>query len=82
MGAKGYAWDNAFMESWFKTLKAEEVYLTEYETIEDVLKNISRFIEGVYNTKRMHSSLGYLSPDELRGWHGKVGYNNTGSTPS
>lgn len=65
MGAKGYAWDNAFMESWFKTLKAEEVYLTEYETIEDVLKNISRFIEGVYNTKRMHSSLGYLSPDEF-----------------
>lgn len=38
MSAKGYCDDNAFMESWFKTLKAEEVYLTEYETIHDVLR--------------------------------------------
>jgi putative transposase len=42
MSAKGYCYDNAFMESWFKTLKAEEVYLTEYETIDDVLENIPR----------------------------------------
>lgn len=65
MSAKGYCYDNAFMESWFKTLKAEEVYLTEYETIDDVLKSVPRFIEAVYNEKRLHSSLGYYSPMEF-----------------
>lgn len=65
MSAKGYCWDNAFMESWFKTLKAEEVYLTEYRTIDDVLENVPTFIEDVYNDKRLHSSLGYLSPVEF-----------------
>jgi putative transposase len=64
MSAKGHCYDNAFMESFFKTLKAEEVYLTEYETIEDVEKNIPQFIEAVYNRKRLHSSLGYKSPME------------------
>lgn len=64
MSAKGYCYDNAFMESFFKTLKAEEVYLTEYETIRDVLGSIPKFIQEMYNVKRMHSSLGYLSPVE------------------
>ena len=68
MSAKGYCYDNAFMESWFKTLKAEEVYLTEYETIEDVLKAVPRFIEAVYNEKRSHSSLGYWSQSSLSNW--------------
>lgn len=65
MSAKGYCYDNAFMESFFKTLKAEEVYLTEYEAIEDVIKSIPKFIEAVYNEKRLHSSLGYFSPEEF-----------------
>jgi putative transposase len=65
MSAKGYCYDNAFMETWFKTLKAEEVYLTEYETIADVLKAVPRFIEAVYNEKRIHSSLNYFSPEEF-----------------
>ena len=65
MSAKGHCYDNAFMETWFKTLKAEEVYLTEYEKIEDVLKSIPRFIQSVYNEKRLHSSLGYYSPVEF-----------------
>lgn len=65
MSAQGYCYDNAFMESFFKTLKAEEVYLTEYETIGDVIKAVPRFIEAVYNDKRIHSSLGYFSPGEF-----------------
>lgn len=65
MSAKGYCYDNAFIESFFKTLKAEEVYLTEYRTYEDVLSGIPQFIDAVYNEKRMHSSLGYLAPNEF-----------------
>lgn len=64
MSAEGYCYDNAFMESFFKTLKTEEVYLTDYETYDDVLAAVPRFIDAVYNEKRMHSSLGYWSPDE------------------
>lgn len=64
MSAKGYCYDNAFAESFFGTLKTEEVYLTEYETYKDVLAAVPRFIDDVYNAKRMHSSLGYRSPEE------------------
>jgi transposase InsO family protein len=62
---KAYPYDNAFVESFFKTLKMEEVYLNEYENFEDALKNIKHFIEDDYNAKRMHSSLGYVSPCEF-----------------
>jgi transposase InsO family protein len=57
--------DNAYVESFFKTLKYEEVYLNEYDTFEDAWDNIQTFIEAVYNEKRMHSGLGYLSPIEF-----------------
>jgi len=62
---KGNPYDNAYVESFFKTLKYEEVYLNEYETFEDAWDNIQAFIEDVYNSKRMHSGLGYLSPMEF-----------------
>ena len=65
MSRKGNPYDNAFAESFMKTLKAEEVYLKEYRTFEEAYNNIKHFIEIVYNTKRLHSSIGYLPPAEF-----------------
>ena len=48
-----------------KTLKDNEVYMWDYETFLDVIERIPYFIEEVYNKKRLHSSLNYLSPEEF-----------------
>lgn len=64
MSAKGNPYDNAKAESFFKTLKREEVYLNQYETFGDAEGQIGQFIDDVYNQKRLHSSLGYLPPIE------------------
>lgn len=65
MGRKGNPYDNAFAESFIKTLKYEEVYLSEYETFQDAYHNIPRFIEEAYNKKRLHSGIGYKPPIEF-----------------
>ncbi len=65
MSRKGNPYDNAHVESFIKTLKTEEVYMNEYETYGMALENIERFIEDVYNTKRLHSALGYRPPVEF-----------------
>jgi transposase InsO family protein len=65
MSRKGNPYDNAFVESFIKTLKVEEVYLNEYRDMPEAIENIVPFIEEVYNRKRLHSSLGYRSPIEF-----------------
>ncbi len=65
MSRKGNPYDNAAMESFFKTVKIEEVYLWEYEDLADVQKRLDRFLWDVYNEKRLHSSLGYRPPNEF-----------------
>jgi transposase InsO family protein len=69
MAAVGAPYENAKAESFFKTLKCEEVYLKDYRTFEEAERHIGHFIEDVYNTKRLHSSLGYLPPAEFEAIH-------------
>jgi putative transposase len=65
MSHKASPWENAGCESWMKTLKYEEVYRQEYRDLAEVRASIERFIEKVYNQRRLHSALGYLPPVEF-----------------
>ena len=62
----GYPYDNSAMESFFASLKKEFFYRREYATIENVEKDLFYYIEIFYNRKRLHSSLGYMSPVAYR----------------
>jgi transposase InsO family protein len=63
--AKGNPYDNAWLESFMKTLKYEEIYMGHYETYLDVVEKLPLFLEEIYNKKRLHSSIGYLPPEEF-----------------
>jgi len=65
MSRRGNPKDNAFAESFMKTLKVEEVHMNEYQTFEEAYDNIKEFIEQVYNEKRLHSGIGYMPPNEF-----------------
>lgn len=65
MAAVANPYENAKAESFFRTLKMEEVYIKDYADFEEAEKNLAQFIEEVYNEKRLHSSLGYLPPVEF-----------------
>lgn len=62
MSRRANAWDNAPMESFFKTLKVERIYQTRYETRAQARLDIVDWIEGYYNRQRLHSSIGYCVP--------------------
>lgn len=62
MSRKGNCWDNAPMESFFHTLKTERVHHREYTTRDEARRDLFGYIEGFYNSHRLHSALGYLSP--------------------
>jgi len=65
MSDLGCPWQNGRAESFFKTLKSNEVYLNDYQNIWEAKRNLFKFIDDVYNAKRLHSSLGYVSPNEF-----------------
>jgi putative transposase len=65
MSTPGQPTENTFAESFFKTLKYEEVYLHQYRTFEEAQSSLQTFLEDVYNAKRLHSSLDYVPPDEF-----------------
>jgi putative transposase len=65
MSRPGNPWDNAWAESFMKTLKAEEVNGQTYRNLAHTKSSIGAFIEEIYNRQRLHSSLKYLSPSEF-----------------
>lgn len=65
MAAVGEAWQNGYAERLMRTIKEEEVELSEYRDFEEAYQEIGRFLDDVYTKKRIHSSLGYLTPMEF-----------------
>jgi transposase InsO family protein len=65
MSRAGNPYDNAFCESFMKTLKQEEIYCHQYQTFEELAAHMEEFIGTYYNRQRLHSALGYRTPEEF-----------------
>jgi putative transposase len=65
MATIGEPRENGYAERLMRTIKEEEVYLSEYQDFADAQRQITRFLDDVYNVKRIHSALGYLTPKEF-----------------
>lgn len=65
MGRRGTPYDNAKVESFMNTVKCGEIYINAYETVDDVVGQLPRFIDQPCNAERLRSALGYLSPIEF-----------------
>jgi putative transposase len=65
MAAVGEPRENGYAERLMRTIKEEEVALTEYRDYADARRQLGRFLDAVYNRKRIHSALGYLTPAEF-----------------
>ena len=63
---RGRPWENGYAERLIRTLKEEEVYLNDYQNIDEARERIDHFIRRVYHLKRPHSALGYLTPAEFQ----------------
>lgn len=74
MAQVGAAWQNGYAERLIRTIKEEEVDLSEYEDYHDAIQQIGRFLDDVYTHKRIHSALGYLTPAAFEAqWHVQAG---------
>ena len=72
MAAVGEPRENGYAERLMRTIKEEEVELSDYQDYDDALRQLGRFLDAVYNVKRIHSALGYLTPAEFeQQWRSK-----------
>jgi transposase InsO family protein len=81
MSRPGNPYDNAMCESFMKTLKQEEIYCNEYQTLEQLQAHVGDFIENYYNRLRLHSALGYRSPEAFETHRSAVNSENLIAAP-